>query len=102
MDYSVALADSAKADADLLYARIVAAAPLRGPIWFEELLQSIRSLSRMPRRSPRAPESRKVRCLLFGKHRDVYRILYEIDERNRTVIVLHIRHGAMQDRGPVL
>jgi len=102
MDYSVALADSAKADADLLYARIVAAAPLRGPIWFEELLESIRSLSRMPRRSPRTPESRMVRCLLFGKDRDVYRILYRIDERNRRVIVLHIRHGAMQDRGPAL
>jgi len=97
MDYSVALADSAKADADLLYARIVAAAPLRGSIWFEELLQSIRSLNRMPRRSPWARGSRKVRCLLFGKHRDVYRILYEIDERTRKVIVLHIRHGAMQD-----
>jgi hypothetical protein len=37
MDYSVALVDSAKVDADPLYARIVAAAPLRGPIWFEEL-----------------------------------------------------------------
>ena len=97
MDYSVALADSAKADADLLYARIVAAAPLRGPIWFEELLQSIRSLSRMPRRSPRARGLHRVRCLLFGKHRDVYRILYEIDERSRRVIVLQIRHGAMQD-----
>jgi len=97
MDYSVALADSAKADADLLYARIVAAAPLRGPVWFEELLQSIRSLSRMPRRSPRVYRSPRVRCLLFGKHRNVYRVLYEIDERTRKVIVLHIRHGAMQD-----
>ncbi len=102
MEYRVALADSAKADADLLYARIVAAAPLRGPLWFEELLQSIRSFSRIPRRSPRATASGRVRCLLFGKHRNLYRILYEIDERNRRVIVLHIRHGAMQDRGPAL
>ena len=99
MDYSVALADSAKADADQLYARIAAAAPLRGPIWFEGVLQSIRSLSRMPRRNPRAPESRKARCLLFGGRRDIYRILYEIDERNRRVIVLPIRHGATQRRG---
>lgn len=102
MDYSVALADSAKADADLLYERIVAAAPLRGPIWFEELLQSIHSLSRMPRRSPLARGSRKVRCLLFGKYRDVYRIFYQIDEPNRRVTVLHIRHGAMQDPGSML
>jgi plasmid stabilization system protein ParE len=103
MVYSVALADAAKADADLLYARIVAAAPLRGPLWFEELLQSIESLSRMPRRCPLAREAlilrRNIRCLLFGKRPDVYRILYEIDERNRTVIVLHIRHGAVQDGG---
>jgi plasmid stabilization system protein ParE len=101
MQYRVALADAAKADADMLYTRIAAAAPLRGPLWFEELLQSIQSLSRMPRRCPLAPEAlkanRHIRCLLFGKARDVYRILYEIDERNRTVIVLHIRHGAFQD-----
>ena|SRR5260370_28651466 len=104
MEYAVALADSAKADADLLYARIVAAAPLRGPLWFEELLQSIQSLSGMPRRCPLAREAlkarRHIRCLLFGKGRHIYRVLYEIDERNKTVTVLHIRHSARQDRGP--
>jgi plasmid stabilization system protein ParE len=100
MQYRVVLADAAKADADMLYARIAAAAPLRGPLWFEELLQSIQSLSRMPRRCPLAPEAlpakRHIRCLLFGKPRDVYRILYEVDERNRMVIVLHVRHAAFQ------
>ena len=104
MEYRVVLADSAKADADLLYARIVEAAPFRGPLWFEELLKSVRSLGRMPGRCPLAHEALKVkrhiRSLLFGKRRDVYRILYEIDERDKTVIILHIRHGALGRGGP--
>jgi mRNA-degrading endonuclease RelE of RelBE toxin-antitoxin system len=32
--------------------------------------------------------------LLYGRRRRRYRIIYAIDESNRTVTVLHIRHGA--------
>ena len=39
MEYDVVLADSAKADADSIYRRVAEAAPLRGPEWFEELLE---------------------------------------------------------------
>ncbi len=102
--YRVALADSAKADADALYARTVAAAPLRGPQWFGELLDSLYSLNKMPHRYPLAREAQKakrdIRCLPSGKRRNVYRILYEIDESNKAVWILHIRHGAMQDMEP--
>jgi mRNA-degrading endonuclease RelE of RelBE toxin-antitoxin system len=80
---------------------VVGAAPLRGPIWFEELIESLHSLDRSPYRCPLAREARKakreIRCLLFGKRRDVYRILYEVDEAKRAVWVLHIRHGARRD-----
>jgi len=103
-EYHVALADSAKADADALYARVVAAAPLRGAEWFEQLLESLYSLRKMPHRCSLAVEAhkakREIRCLLFGKRRNVYRILYEIDETKRIVWILHIRHGAMQSLGP--
>ena len=99
--YHVALADSAKADADDIYKRIVAEAPLRGPQWFEELMASLYSLDRFPNRCPLAREARKaerqIRCLLFGKRRNVYRILCEVDEAKPTVWVLHIRHGARRD-----
>jgi plasmid stabilization system protein ParE len=104
MEYSVVLADSAETDANALYARVVAAAPLRGPVWFEELLECLYSLRTMPHRCPLAREARhahrEIRCLLFGKRRNVYRILYEIDEARQTVWILHIRHGAMRDMAP--
>jgi hypothetical protein len=51
---------------------------------------------------PEKPEEpkRDIRCLLFGKRRRVYRILYEVDEKRKMVWILHIRHGARQDLGP--
>ena len=48
-----------------------------------------------------APESKKagrpLRQLLYGAKRDVYRVLYEIDEGKKIVRVLTIRHGAMDE-----
>ena len=104
MVYRVVLADSARADAYALYDRVVSAAPHRGPLWFEELIDSLYSLDRLPLRCPLARESeaarREIRCLLFGKRRNIYRILYEVDESSKTVWVLHIRHGARKDLSP--
>ena len=104
MAYQVALTDSAKADANQIYDWVTERAPLRGPEWFEELIDCLYSLEEMPYRCPLAREAgiakRQIRCLLFGKRRNVYRILYEIDEARRTVWVLHLRHGALKDLGP--
>ena len=104
MAYRVVLADSAKADAHRIYEHVVAEAPLRGPPWFEELLESLHSLNRLPRRCPLAREAKKarreIRCLLFGKRRHVFRILYEVEDARKTVWILHIRHGARRDIKP--
>jgi len=35
--------------------------------------------------------------LLDGAKRDVYRVIYEIDESHKVVRVLTIRHAAMDD-----
>ena len=47
-----------------------------------------------------APENKKARTplrhLLYGKRAHAYRVIYEIDERNKLVRILTIRHGAMQ------
>lgn len=40
---------------------------------------------------------RPLRHLLYGKKPHVYRVLYEIDEPQRTVWVLTIRHGARKN-----
>lgn len=104
MAYQVALADTAKADANSIYDWVSKKAPLRGPEWFEELLDCMYSLAEMPSRCPLAQEAaearREIRCLHFGKRRHVYRILYEVEESRRTVWILHIRHGALQELAP--
>jgi len=102
--WQVALADTAKVDAGRIYDWVVERAPLRGPEWFDELVACLYSLEDMPRRCPLAREAeaakREIRCLIFGKRRGVWRILYEVDEQRRMVWVLHIRHGALQDLRP--
>ena len=104
MRYQVTLADEAKADANRIYDRVVEKATVRGPEWFEELIDSLYSLETLFYRCPLAREAneagRKIRCLLFGKRRHAYRILYEVDEVRQTVWVLHIRPGAFRDLGP--
>lgn len=99
--YQVVLANNAKSDADKIYDWVVAQAPVRGPEWFEELIDCLYSLEEMPSRCPLAREAaeakREIRCLHFGKRHHVYRILYEIDESRQTVLILHIRHGALED-----
>jgi mRNA-degrading endonuclease RelE of RelBE toxin-antitoxin system len=104
MAYRVVLADSAKADASVIYDRVVEAASDQGSLWFQALIDCLYSLDQHPTRCPLAREAKKthreIRCLLFGKQRNVYRILFQIDEQRKTVWVLHIRHGARADMKP--
>jgi toxin ParE1/3/4 len=48
--------------------------------------------TRRERRS--SPDDARLRHLLYGRKPNVYRIIYAIDEGNRVVTVLHIRHGS--------
>jgi len=62
------------------------------------MVKTINSLAQCPERCPLAPENEhvieEIRQLLYGRQRDVYRILCTIG--GETVHVLHIRHGAPQ------
>ncbi len=104
MAYRVVLAETAKGDADQIYDWVVERAPIRGPEWFEELMDCLYSLEKLPNRCPLAREAtearRELRCLLFGNRKHAYRILYEIDEVRQTVWILHIRHAALCDLTP--
>jgi plasmid stabilization system protein ParE len=67
--------------------------------WSEDVRRSIRALSRFPARCPIAPESHAlgapIRELLYGSgNRGTYRVLFAIIDK--TVFVLHVRHGSMQ------
>ena len=101
MAYLVELTLRAERDLDYLYERICADDSALAARWFNGLEGAITALERLPRRCSAAPESKKakrpLRQLLYGAKRDVYRIIFEIDERRKLVRVLTIRHGAMDE-----
>jgi plasmid stabilization system protein ParE len=101
MAYLVELTLRAERDLDYLYQRISADDSPAAARWFNGLEEAILSLEQMPRRCPRAPESkrtkRQLRRLLHGAKRDVYRVIYEIVESRKLVRILTIRHTAMDE-----
>jgi len=72
--------------------------------WFNGLEEAIYSLSLLPLRCPLAPEGKRAKRplhqLLHGNKPHICRAIYEIDERRKTVNVLTIRHGAMDEARP--
>jgi plasmid stabilization system protein ParE len=104
MAYRVELTDRAKRDLGDLYVHIDAAESAAAARWFNGLEDAICGLEALPRRCPIAPEAthtrRQLRQLLYGNKPNVYRAIYEIVERKKTVYILTIRHGAMDEARP--
>ena len=98
MAYVVELTRRAERDLDDLYEFLSAEDSKVIRRWFNGLENAIYSLEELPRRCPRAPESRRtnrpLRHLLYGTMPNIYRVLYEVDESRKFVRVLTIRHGA--------
>ena len=99
MAYLVELTFRAARDLDYLYERISADDSVLAASWFSGLEKAIYTLERFPRRCPVASESKRaklrLRHLLYGAKRDLYRVIYEIDESRKVVRVLTVRYGAM-------
>jgi plasmid stabilization system protein ParE len=94
MAYRVELTDRAGRDLKHIYRRIHANDSEQAFAWLNGLETMVYSLEEHPARGAITPESRKLRHLLYGNKPHVYRIIYRVDERRKTVRVLHIRHGA--------
>ena len=62
--------------------------------WYRGLKDAILTLREQPNRCPVTPESAKLRHLLYGDKPHVYRVIYRVLEKQKRVVVLHIRHGA--------
>ncbi|HEY3441968.1 MAG TPA: type II toxin-antitoxin system RelE/ParE family toxin [Paludibaculum sp.] len=62
--------------------------------WYRGLKEAILSLEEQPNRGPVTPESDKLRHLLYGNKPHIYRVIYRVQDRQKQVEVLHIRHGA--------
>ena len=100
MTYRVELTDRASRDLARLYEEKNADESEAAVRWYNDLEKTVYTLTHLPRRCPAAPEARKssrpLRHLLYGRKPHVYRVIYEIDEKQKTVWVLTIRHGAME------
>jgi plasmid stabilization system protein ParE len=76
--------------------------PSHAARWHAGLLAAIRSLANGPDRCPLADEAadlgRELRELLYGRRRNVYRILFTID--GQTVNILRVRHAAQNRLAP--
>lgn len=94
MTYRVELTDRAARDLRHLYQIINAEFSIQAHAWFNRLEQAILSLNENPARCPVISENATLRHLLFGRRRNVYRVIFSIDEGAYVVTVLHIRHSA--------
>jgi len=104
MAYLVELAARAARDLEILYLEKNAAESQTAASWYNGLEDAVLTLAKRPLRCPLAHEGRKMkrelRHLLYGKKPHIYRIIYEVDEQQKMVSVLHIRHGARRKLKP--
>ena len=101
MAYLVELTLRARKDLVDIYERISADDSMIAARWFNGLEAAIDTLEQFPHRCPVAPDSekanRRLRHLLYGSKRDVYRVIYDIDEPRKLVRVRAVRHSAMDE-----
>ena len=100
MTYRVVVTPAAEGDLRTAYRYIRSQAPRAARDWIRRARQTAKSLAHHPERCPLAPESasfnKPIRELLFGSgNRGTYRFLFVVFEKEKTVHLLHVRHGSM-------
>jgi len=106
MNYRVDISSIAESEADQAFLQLSQRTSSEyAKQWYTGLLNTIASLSQMPKRCSLAREnsyfSQEIRQLLYGRGRNAYRILFTIleTEDSSTVRILHIRHAYQQTIG---
>ena len=96
MAFQVEITPIAEAQIDLAYQWYRERNPEFADRWFRGLMNAIATLQDKPRRCSLAIEheifSEEVRQLLYGKSKNIYRVLFTI--RDQRVFVLYLRHIA--------
>jgi toxin ParE1/3/4 len=92
--YLVNISSRAERDLDSLYEEINAEYSDLALNWYRGLKQAVMSLEERPNRCPLTYKKDKLRHLLYGHKPNVYRVIYRVQEKQKQVEVLHIRHGA--------
>jgi len=101
MTYRVVVTARARADALEAFTWLAERSPDAAERWFLALQEAIEGLSTTPERHPVAEEESEllgvaIRQMLYGKRRNVYRLLFSIQD---DVVTLHyVRHTS---RGPI-
>ena len=91
--YHIELTDRSARDLRRLLVSIHAHEFVAAARWFNGLERAIKTLRQSPGRCSLAPESKRksmVRQLLYGRRSNLYRILFQVMEDEKTVFVLHI------------
>ncbi len=94
MAYAISISSRAQRDLVSLYEEInveYSDAALNG---YQGLKQAIMSLEEKPNRCPLPRKRDKLRHLLYGRRPNIYRVICRVQEKQKQVEVLHIRHGA--------
>jgi plasmid stabilization system protein ParE len=96
MPFLVHITAGAERDIDEILTWLVKRAPLTAARWHATLLKKVQRLERNPESYPLAAEAERLKIslreTLFGRRRNVYRILFTID--GNVVTVHHIRRGS--------
>ena len=96
MAYDVNFTRRAEIDLDLLYLTIDAENSEAALKWYLGLREALLSLETHPNRCPLTPESKVHRHLLYGRRANMYRVIFQVSERIKQVLIVHIRHGVQR------
>ena len=95
MAYLVSITVRAEHDLAFLYEEIEADSSTVARRWYQGLKRAILGLEDQPYIWPATREARQLRHILYGRRpHSVYRVIYRVHEKRKTVEVLHIRHGS--------
>jgi len=94
MAYLVRISTRALRDLAEIYESIHAESSTQAFAWFNALSAAINGLDQHPKRGAVTPESTAHRQVLHGKKPHLYRVIYQVNEGDRSVGIVHIRHGA--------
>jgi toxin ParE1/3/4 len=93
MTYRVELSRRATRDLANLYRHINAKESAAAARWFKGLEETVLHLEHSPRLGVVTHEDDGLRQVIYGNKPHFYRIIYEVDDVERLVTVLQIRHG---------
>ena len=96
MEYLVDVTPHAERDLARLYRLVNAEFSEAALVWYLGIKEAILSLGKHPNRCPVTQKKDKLRHLLYGHKPNIYRVLYRVNDKQKKVEVLRVRHCSRQ------